>query len=133
MVRCGLGASIKTLALASAQPGRQHHLPAGRQVDFFDQVLGLSFHHAMREITAPQRTPQTFTPPLGSSRCGQPQKSFRPRRRESPKRSLSSQAYDGSVVIRSTFTTPTRPKPTNPYDGTATDFTITKKFATATG
>ena len=26
---------------------------AGNTIDFFVQVLGLSFHHAMREITAP--------------------------------------------------------------------------------
>jgi hypothetical protein len=30
----------------------QRHL-AGNTIDFFVQVLGLSFHHAMREITAP--------------------------------------------------------------------------------
>ena len=30
----------------------QRHL-AGNTIDFFVQVLGLSFHHAMREISAP--------------------------------------------------------------------------------
>ena len=44
---------------------------AGNTIDFFVQVLGLSCHHAMREITAPSRARQSAPRSLGSSRCAQ--------------------------------------------------------------
>ena len=56
-----------------------------------------------------------------------PQKSFRPGRRESPQCPWSLPACDRSGVIRSTFTIPTRPDPANPDDGSSSSM-ITKIF-----